>query len=142
MWDDAASPAVCLVTRRGRLGWSLGEAWRLAVNFAKLPELLRKARMPRGGEARRRRTGAVVPAAWRSRWVHLSHDILEDWGVGGTRISEVAMRAPLLIVLAVVVLGTGSTLAVMNNACKSSHHAWCAPSSDIWHHTQGLGAAN
>ena len=46
------------------------------------------------------------------------------------------MKLPLLIVLAVVVLGTGSALAVMNNACKSSHHAWCASPSDIRHHTR------
>ena len=26
LWDDPASPAACLVTRQGRLGWSLGEA--------------------------------------------------------------------------------------------------------------------
>ncbi len=44
------------------------------------------------------------------------------------------MKAPLLIVLAVVVLG--GTLAVMNNACKSSHHAWCAPVSDVRLHTK------
>ena len=30
--------------------------------------------------------------------------------------------------------GAGSALAIMNNACKSSHHAWCAPISDIGHH--------
>ena len=54
----------------------------------------------------------------------------------GARISEVAMKTPLLIVLAVVVLGAGSALAIMNNACKSSHHAWCAPISDIGHHTR------
>jgi len=46
------------------------------------------------------------------------------------------MKTPLLIVLAVVVLGAGSTLAVMNNACKSSHHAWCAPVSDVRLHTK------
>jgi hypothetical protein len=47
------------------------------------------------------------------------------------------MKTPLLIVLAVVVLGgAGSALAIMNNACKSSHHAWCAPISDIGHHTR------
>ena len=45
------------------------------------------------------------------------------------------MKTPLLIVLAVVVLGAGSALAVMNNTCKSIHHAWCAPTSDI-HHTR------
>jgi hypothetical protein len=34
---------------------------------------------------------------------------------------------PLLIALtAAVVLATGSTLAVMNNACKSAQHGWCA----------------
>jgi len=26
LWDDSAEPAVCLVTRHGRLGWSLSEA--------------------------------------------------------------------------------------------------------------------
>ena len=36
------------------------------------------------------------------------------------------MKTPLLIALVAVVLGVGSTLAIMNNACKSSHHAWCA----------------
>jgi hypothetical protein len=57
-------------------------------------------------------------------------------GLVRDRISEVAMKTPLLTVLAVVVLGAGSTLPVMNNACKSSHHAWCAPTSDIRHHTK------
>ena len=52
------------------------------------------------------------------------------------------MKTPLLIVLTAVVLGVGSTLAIMNNSCKSSHHAWCAPTSDIRHHTKtGLGSA-
>ena len=46
------------------------------------------------------------------------------------------MKTPLLIVLAVVVLGTGSALAIMNNVCKSGHHAWCAPISDIRHHAK------
>jgi len=36
------------------------------------------------------------------------------------------MKIPLLIVLTAVVVGVGSTLAIMNNSCKSSHHAWCA----------------
>ena len=47
------------------------------------------------------------------------------------------MKTPLLIVLAVDDPGTGSALAVMNNACKSIHHAWCAPISDIRHHAIG-----
>jgi len=44
------------------------------------------------------------------------------------------MRTPVLIVLTVVVLGAASTLAIMNNVCKSNHHAWCA--SDIGHHAR------
>jgi hypothetical protein len=50
------------------------------------------------------------------------------------------MKTLLLVVLAVIALGTGSALAIMNDACKSSHHAWCAPISDIRHHAK-LGAA-
>jgi hypothetical protein len=41
-----------------------------------------------------------------------------------------------LFVLGVVVLLTGSGLAIMNNACKSSHHAWCGSMSDIRHHVK------
>jgi hypothetical protein len=45
------------------------------------------------------------------------------------------MKNPLIIALVTaVVLGTGSTLAAMNHACKSSHHSWCAPASSIRHH--------
>jgi hypothetical protein len=43
------------------------------------------------------------------------------------------MRTPLLIFLAAVLVA-GSSLAVMNSACKNSHHGWCAPVSDIRHH--------
>ena len=46
------------------------------------------------------------------------------------------MKTPLLIALTAVVLLAGSTLAIMNNACKSDHHAWCAPVSDIRHHVK------
>ena len=42
------------------------------------------------------------------------------------------MKAPLLIV-ALVLLIAGSGLAIMNNACKSGHHIWCAPISSIQH---------
>ena len=41
------------------------------------------------------------------------------------------MKSPLVIVLVAVVLVAVSTLAVMNNACKSSQHAWCAPMSSM-----------
>jgi len=40
------------------------------------------------------------------------------------------MKNPLLFALvAIVLLGTGGTLAFMNNACKTGQHAWCAPLS-------------
>jgi hypothetical protein len=39
------------------------------------------------------------------------------------------MQRPLLIVLAAVVLLAVSVLAIMNNACKSGRHGWCAPMS-------------
>jgi hypothetical protein len=46
---------------------------------------------------------------------------------------EVTMKTPLLVIIgAMIVLGAGSVLAALNNACKTGHHAWCA--SDIRHH--------
>jgi hypothetical protein len=44
------------------------------------------------------------------------------------------MKSSLVIALVVVVLVTVGTLAVMNKACKSSQHAWCAPMVTIRHH--------
>jgi hypothetical protein len=44
------------------------------------------------------------------------------------------MHRPLLIVLIAVVLLAISTQALMNNACKSSQHEWCAPMSAVRHH--------
>jgi hypothetical protein len=46
------------------------------------------------------------------------------------------MKTPLLIVLGAVVLMVGSGLAIMNNACKSNHPAWCAQIPDIRHHVK------
>ena len=37
------------------------------------------------------------------------------------------MRTPLLIIVSAVAMLTFSTLAIMNDACKSSYHKWCAP---------------
>ena len=49
------------------------------------------------------------------------------------------MKSALLFAFAVVaLLGTGSTLAIMNNACKISHHSWCAPVS-ITRHDAKIG---
>ena len=45
-----------------------------------------------------------------------------------------ALKSPLVIVLVAVVLVTVGTLAVMNNACKSSQHVWCAPMSTVKDH--------
>jgi hypothetical protein len=44
------------------------------------------------------------------------------------------MKTPLAIVLTAVVLVAVGTLAVMNNACKSGRHGWCAPMSALRHH--------
>jgi hypothetical protein len=41
------------------------------------------------------------------------------------------MKTPVLIVLGALVLVAGSGLAIMNNVCKSGHHAWCAPMSSV-----------
>jgi hypothetical protein len=50
----------------------------------------------------------------------------------GARSGEVAMKTYVLIILTVTVLIVGA-LAVMNNACKSGLHAWCAPMSAVRH---------
>jgi len=44
------------------------------------------------------------------------------------------MKSPLVIVLVAVVLVAVGLLAVMNKACKSSQHAWCAPMATVRHH--------
>jgi hypothetical protein len=41
-----------------------------------------------------------------------------------------------LIALSAAVIVVGSALAVLNNACKSSQHSWCAPNSSIKHHAK------
>jgi hypothetical protein len=46
------------------------------------------------------------------------------------------MKNTLVIVLVALVLMAVSTLAVMNNACKNSQHAWCAPMSTLGHHAK------
>jgi hypothetical protein len=43
------------------------------------------------------------------------------------------MDRPLLIALTAIALLIVGTLSIMNNACKSSQHDWCVPST-IWHH--------
>jgi hypothetical protein len=56
------------------------------------------------------------------------------------RGKEVAMKTGLLIVLSAIVFVSSSILAVMNSACKTSHHTWCAPArSAIPHSKPGHG---
>lgn len=47
------------------------------------------------------------------------------------------MKTPVLLVLTLaILLGIGD---VMNNACKNSQHAWCAPTSEPLHHITPAG---
>jgi hypothetical protein len=62
----------------------------------------------------------------------LNHEKSRSVGFGA-RSGEVAMKPSVLIILTVTVLIVGA-LAVMNNACKSGQHAWCAPMSTVRHH--------
>jgi hypothetical protein len=43
------------------------------------------------------------------------------------------MKTPFVIAFVTVVLAAVSTLAIMNNACKSGQHDWCAPTPNIRH---------
>jgi hypothetical protein len=43
------------------------------------------------------------------------------------------MKTLLIIVLVVLLV---STLAIMNNACKSGQHNWCAPVSSLQHQSK------
>jgi hypothetical protein len=46
---------------------------------------------------------------------------------GVERQASFAMKTSLVVALTVAfVLAGGSALAVMNKACKSGHHPWCA----------------
>ena len=50
-------------------------------------------------------------------------------GSGASNKASFAMKTSLVIALTMAfVLAGGSALAVMNKACKSGHHPWCAPS--------------
>jgi hypothetical protein len=46
------------------------------------------------------------------------------------------MNTPVTAAIIVIALLIGSTLSIMNKACKSGYHAWCAPMSTlVRHHT-------
>ena len=44
------------------------------------------------------------------------------------------MKTALVIVLTAAVVIVGSTLTIMNKACKSGYHAWCNPMFTARHH--------
>ena len=46
--------------------------------------------------------------------------------MGKTGEMEVAIKTSVMV-LVVLLIVTGGVLAVMSNACKTSHHSWCAP---------------
>jgi hypothetical protein len=46
------------------------------------------------------------------------------------------MNSSLLAFIIVVLLIVASTLSIMNKACKSGYHAWCAPISTVHHHVK------
>jgi hypothetical protein len=47
------------------------------------------------------------------------------------------MKAIFIVLTTIVVAATGSALVVMNDACKSTQHRWCAPASSFRHHVSG-----
>ena len=49
---------------------------------------------------------------------------------------KVAMNTPVIAVIIVVALIVGSTLSILNKACRSGYHAWCAPISTLRHHSK------
>ena len=46
------------------------------------------------------------------------------------------MNSPLVAALIVIVLTVGSALSIMNKACKSGYHSWCAPMFKVRHHSR------
>ena len=55
--------------------------------------------------------------------------------VGGFVLRGHEMKTALIALSAAVIV-VGSTLAFLNNACKSSQHSWCAPNSSARHHAK------
>jgi hypothetical protein len=51
------------------------------------------------------------------------------------------MKTAMLIILTAAALVTVSTLAIMNNACKSGYHEWCAPKFSVHLNNTGHGDA-
>jgi hypothetical protein len=52
------------------------------------------------------------------------------------------MNSPILAVLVIIIIMIGSTLTLMNKACKNGYHSWCAPMSVlVRHHTKARAPA-
>jgi hypothetical protein len=65
-----------------------------------------------------------------SRFI-LDDQIWLDWGTPHREVTPMERSVvAVLIGVAFVVL---TALAIMNNACKSSQHAWCTPVSTVRH---------
>jgi len=57
--------------------------------------------------------------------------------LGWALVREFAMKSPLLnALIAAIVVDAGGGLAAKNNACKKSHHAWCASNYSLQHHSK------
>jgi hypothetical protein len=69
----------------------------------------------------------------RSSEVHPGRDSGGRGTVRGGRQRVLVMNTRMVIAAALV-LGLVGTLALMNNACKTSRDAWCAPASQLPHH--------
>lgn len=59
-------------------------------------------------------------------FISIVEHLVLDSGLGGH-----IMKTPLTIILTAVALLVFSTLAIMNGACKSGRHGWCAPMSAL-----------
>jgi hypothetical protein len=47
------------------------------------------------------------------------------------------MNTSMITVVIAIALIAGSTVSIMSKACKSGHHAWCAPMSAlVGHHSK------
>ena len=91
------------------------------------------------GSTSRHRIGSVRrprPTRRCSFGVHLHPDNAATGRARGARRRQRRPRMKPSLLIVAVVLVAGSGLAIMNNACKSGHHTWCAPISNIRHHVK------
>jgi hypothetical protein len=92
---------------------------------------LSKNKKPAFGKQKQALSFAATQRAGRAKTFTLSSFLKDENSVSKWSGREATMKSPLVIVLVAVVLVAVGTLTVMNNACKSSQHAWCAPTSSF-----------